>query len=172
MRKNIYPLSPVHAFPAAWSGSVRKLKDTSGLHNATGFWNGKSSQINPARGLQAGILPEKRHFFRRLKEKHEPTCGEWFSAFSRMICHSLEIELHICRKYAKQQRIYRINLQEDALYATVHPFLACQIKRKRCLFELKSSHTVTKRHFMRQKNKRTKRQNDFYGENMFFCAYV
>ena len=62
MRKNIYPLSPVHAFPAAWSGSARKLKDTSGLHDVTGFWNGKSSQINPARGLQAGILPEKRHF--------------------------------------------------------------------------------------------------------------
>ena len=26
--------------------------------------------------------------------------------------------------------------------------------------------------FMRQKNKRIKRQNDFYGKNMFFCAYV
>ena len=99
----------------------------------------------------------KKTFFRRLKEKHEPTCGEWFYAFSRMICHSLEIELHISRKYAKQKRIYHINIQEDALYATVHPFLACQIKRKRCLFELKSSHTVTKRHFMKQKNKRTKR---------------
>jgi hypothetical protein len=41
---------------------VRKLKDTSGLHDVTGFWNGKSSQIKPARGFQAGILPEKRHF--------------------------------------------------------------------------------------------------------------
>ncbi|EGG50973.1 hypothetical protein HMPREF9442_03028 [Paraprevotella xylaniphila YIT 11841] len=37
-------------------------------------------------------------------------------------------------------------MQEEALYATVQPFLACQIKRKRCLLGLKSSHTVTKRH--------------------------
>lgn len=62
MRKNACPPSSVHALPAARSDSMRKLENGSGLHDVTGFWNGKSSQIRPARGLQAGILPEKRHF--------------------------------------------------------------------------------------------------------------
>lgn len=93
MRKNIYPLSPVHAFPAAWSGSVRKLKDTSGLHDVTGFWNGKSSQINPARGLQAGNLPEKKYFsgiWKRNTNRHAendfPLSAEWFVILLRLNC--------------------------------------------------------------------------------------
>lgn len=76
MRKNACPPSSVHALPAARSDSMRKLENGSGLHDVTGFWNGKSSQINPARSLQAGIFAGKKTFFRRLKEKHEPTCGE------------------------------------------------------------------------------------------------
>lgn len=93
LRKNIYPLSPVHAFPSAWSGSVRKPKDTSGLHDATGFWNGKSNPIKPAHGLQAGNLPEKRHFYgvwKRNTSRHAendfPLSAEWFSILLRLNC--------------------------------------------------------------------------------------
>lgn len=112
MRKNIYPLSPVHAFPAAWSGSARKLKDTSGLHDVTGFWNGKSSQINPARGLQAGILPEKRHFpaferetrtdMRRMIFRFQPNdlsfSWDWI-AYMQKICKTAT---HIPYKYTRR----------------------------------------------------------------------
>lgn len=62
MRKNACPPSSVHALPAVRSDSVSKLKGTSGLHDVTGFWNGKSGQIKPVRGLQTGNLPGKGHF--------------------------------------------------------------------------------------------------------------
>ena len=93
MRKNACPPSSVHALPAARSDSMRKLENGSGLHDVTGFWNGKSSQIKPARGLQAGILPEKRHFsgvWKRNTNRHAENdftlSAEWFVILLRLNC--------------------------------------------------------------------------------------
>ncbi len=105
----------------------------------------------------------ERTFFGRFEEKNESVCGEKFSAFSRKIFFSLEKNPHICGNYAKIRRIFRINMQENAPDATASPFSICQTKRKRCLFVPKSSHTATKRHLIRQKDERAKRQDGFSG---------
>lgn len=112
MRKNACPPSSVHALPAARSDSMRKLENGSGLHDVTGFWNGKSSQIKPARGLQAGILPEKRHFpaferetrtdMRRMILRFQPNdlsfSWDWI-AYMQKICKT---KTHIPYKYTRR----------------------------------------------------------------------